>query len=124
MYVGLNDLQISTRGASLFDPLCNGMVETFRSKYTGAFGFAGVTRPDRGYPISCRLLLGEMARQSCDFAVARRSFRADVPQADLCGAINAIRTCYAEMLRRDAARVADDHRLLCGQAARLGTRES
>lgn len=124
IYVGLNDLQIDTGRATLFSALCDGMVEAFRRRYEGAFGFAGVTHPDLGRPVPCRLLLAEMARQSCSFAVARRSFRTDVPQADLSRAVHAIRTCYAELRQRDARTVAADYEQLCAHVMRLTSGEA
>jgi len=112
VYVGLNDLQIETARSNLFSPLCDGTVEAFRRRYHRPFGVAGVTRPDKGYPIPCYFLLAEMARLSCNFAVARRSFRADVPRRDLSDVTNAIRQSYAELRGRDAQAIGADHRAL------------
>jgi hypothetical protein len=115
VFIGLNDLQIDTRRPVLFSALCDGAVETFRAHYEGPLGFAGVTHPDLGYPVPCHLLMAEMARLSCSFAVARRSFRADVSRPDLGPALHAIRTRYAELRRRDIQAVAADHEQLCAQ---------
>jgi hypothetical protein len=119
VYIGLNDLQIDLRSANLFSALCDGTIDAFRDHYPGPLGFAGVTRPDLGRPVPCRLLLAEMARQSCCFAVARRTFRADVPQADIAGATRPLRTLFAELLQRDTQAIADDHATLCAHIARL-----
>jgi hypothetical protein len=119
VYIGLNDLHIDRRAASLFSPLCDGTIDTFRRSYTGpGFGFSGVTRPDRGRPIPCRLLMAEMARHGCDFVVARRSFRADVPIGDIGDAVRSIRQVYANLRHRDAKTSAADHAELCVHVAR------
>jgi hypothetical protein len=119
VYIGLNDLQIDLGGASLFSPLCDGTIDAFRERYSGALGFAGVTRPDLGRPVPCRLLLAEMARQSCCFAIGRRTFRADVPQADIARATRALRTVFAELRQRDAQAIAADYAELRADVARL-----
>ncbi|MGH8516019.1 MAG: hypothetical protein ACREUE_01030, partial [Panacagrimonas sp.] len=47
-------------------------------------------------------------RLQCSFAVARRSFRADVAEADIADAITAVRRCHAALLARDAKSVLRD----------------
>jgi hypothetical protein len=119
VYIGLNDLQIDLGNVNLFSALCDGTIDAFRERYSGALGFAGVTRPDLGRPVPCRLLMADMARQSCCFAIARRTFRADVPQADIARATRALRTVFAELRQRDAQAIADDHAALRAHVARL-----
>jgi hypothetical protein len=119
VYIGLNDLQIDLGNANLFSALCDGTIDAFRERYSGALGFAGVTRPDLGRPVPCRLLMAEMARQSCCFAIARRTFRADVPQADIARATRALRTVFAELRQRDAQAIAADYAALRAHVARL-----
>lgn len=109
VYMGLNDLHIDTGSDNLFSALGDGTVEEFRSAFSGKFGVAGVTRPGCGRPLPARLLLAEMARLSCDFAVARRSFRADVPALELPAALREIRACHRRLTQRNAAEVAVDH---------------
>ena len=118
-YLGLNDLMIDTGGTNLFSPLCDGRVDAFRASYRGAFAMAGVTHPDLGSPIPCRLLLGEMARNACSFAVTRRSFRADVPIDGIGAALRAIRDCYAALRGRDERSVAADREEMCARVAQL-----
>jgi hypothetical protein len=80
VYVGLNDLAIARRDPNIFYAVTEGSVERLRSAFAGiSFGFGGLTLPDRGWPVPCRLLMAEMARLSCDFAFLRRSYRRDVP---------------------------------------------
>lgn len=112
VYVGLNDLQIDTGRPNLFTALCDGTVRAFRESFSGKFGVAGVTLPELGRPIPCRLLLAEMARLGCEFGVARRSFRADVPEAGTATATEKIRDAYQSMLLRDNDQIVADHAAL------------
>lgn len=82
IYIGLNDLRIDRirngiSTPSLFTPLLDGTIERMRDTFGGQFGFAGLTLPDKGQPIPCHLLMGEMARLRCSFSFLRRSFIAD-----------------------------------------------
>jgi hypothetical protein len=101
VFVGLNDYRIDRGHRGLFDPLVDGTLERFRDEFGGALGFAGVTDPERGRPLPQRLLLAEMARMRCAFGVARRSFRADTPQAALAATVRRIDREYAALLARD-----------------------
>jgi hypothetical protein len=78
VYVGLNDLAIERKQPNIFVALVDGTVERIRSEFDQPFGFAGLTLPELGHPIPCRLLLGEMARLDCDFSFLRRSFHRDM----------------------------------------------
>ena len=60
-YVGLNDLSIERKSRSIFEPLTDGLVDAIRPLFTVPFGLAGLTLPECGRPIPCRLLIGEMA---------------------------------------------------------------
>lgn len=82
VYVGLNDLAIERKSRSIFDAVANGTVERLRRPFTIPFGFGGLTLPDRGHPIPCRLLIAEMVRLDCAFTFLRRSFRRDVRGRD------------------------------------------
>jgi 2-keto-3-deoxy-L-rhamnonate aldolase RhmA len=108
-YVGLNDLAIDRGTPSIFTAVADGTVERVRSAFSVPFGFAGLTLPDRGRPIPCRLLLADMARLGSDFAFLRRSYRADVDQvsghgravAAIGSAFRAARLRHADAVRRD-----------------------
>ncbi len=41
------------------------------------YGFGGLTLPEKGSPIPCKLLMGELMRLGCNFSLLRRSFLAD-----------------------------------------------
>jgi hypothetical protein len=84
IYVGLNDLRIARGSSQLFEPLIDGTVDQVRSSVEQVpFGVAGLTRPDAGWPLPCRLLLAELARLGTDFTFLRRSFLADTAGRDL-----------------------------------------
>ena len=84
VYVGLNDLRIARGSSELFEPLVDGTVDRIRADVERLpFGVAGLTRPDAGWPLPCRLLIGELARLETDFTFLRRSFLADTAGRDL-----------------------------------------
>lgn len=91
VYVGLNDLCIERRGRNIFTPMTDGTVERIRAHFEVPFGFAGLTLPEKGYPIPCSLLMGEMARLESNFSFLRRSFCSDMKDGDLSKGISRIR---------------------------------
>lgn len=78
VFLGLNDLALERGSTSIFTALVDGTVDDVRAAFEPPFGVAGLTVPDAGYPIPCRLLIGELTRLECDFTFLRRSFRRDV----------------------------------------------
>ncbi|MDJ0757150.1 MAG: aldolase/citrate lyase family protein [Ardenticatenaceae bacterium] len=78
MYIGLNDLAIERGSANIFSALPDGTVEQVCKKSVTCKGFGGLTVPNRGFPIPCRLLIYEMARLQCQFSFLRRSFHRDI----------------------------------------------
>lgn len=77
VYLGLNDLAIDRGADSIFSALTDGTADRVRESVDVPFGVAGVTDPDCGDPIPCRLLIGELARLEADFTFLRRAFRRD-----------------------------------------------
>jgi len=78
VYVGLNDLAIERGTPNIFTSVIDGTVERIRRAIRVPFGFGGLTLPDCGSPIPCRLLIAEMARLECRFSFLRRSFARDI----------------------------------------------
>lgn len=111
-FIGLHDLRIDRGHTGLFDPLLDGTVDRFREGFPGVLGVAGVTDPRFGEPVPQSLLLAQMARLRCGFAVARRSFRRDIPIEAIGEALDRISTAYASLLRRDSGQVEADRVLL------------
>ncbi len=108
VYVGLNDLAIQRQTQNLFTAVADGTVETVRREFPMRFGFAGLTLPDRGFPIPCRLLIGEMARLRSGFGLLRRSFLADTDGQNLADAVAQIRNALAAAERRAPEQVDRD----------------
>ncbi|MGZ5446328.1 MAG: aldolase/citrate lyase family protein [Thermoanaerobaculia bacterium] len=91
VYVGLNDLSIDRGVANIFTSVADGTVEQIRRACARPFGFAGLTHPNEGAPIPCRLLISEMARLGCAFSFVRRSFRRDAEHYGVAEVVRALR---------------------------------
>jgi len=112
VYVGLNDLAIERRTHSIFGAVEDGTVERVRREVDRPFGFAGLTAPERGDPIPCRLLIGEMARIRSSFSFLRRSYKRDVPLGRQADQIRRLREALAAAERRTPIEVERDRREL------------
>ncbi len=111
VYVGLNDLMIDRGGTSLFAPLVDGTVDEVREVVRSAgipFGVAGLTVPEGGRPLPCRLLVAELARLEADFTFLRRSFHADMTGRDPAVEVPRILAAVAAARQRTSAEVAVD----------------
>ncbi len=108
VYVGLNDLAIDRKSRSIFEPLVDGVVDGIRPLFEVPFGLAGLTVPEGGAPIPCRLLIGAMARLGCTFSFLRRSWRRDTRGLDPAPVVAGIRSAFAGATRRGADEVACD----------------
>ena len=120
IYVGLNDLMIDRGGSSLFAPLVDGAVDRLAAATTAAgipFGVAGLTRPEDGRPVPCRLVLGALARVGASFTFLRRSFWADTAGRDLAVEVPRILAAAQTARQRPAPQVDAEHAEL---AAALG----
>jgi hypothetical protein len=107
-YVGLNDLAIERGTASIFAPLADGTLDEIRRHVAAPFGFGGLTIPERGHPIPCRLLMAEMARLGSEFTFLRRSFHRDVAGTDPGSAIPPILRAMEAAKRRAPEEVERD----------------
>lgn len=102
LYVGLNDLAIERRTPSIFTAIGDGTVARVRSHVDGRFGFAGLTAPERGYPIPCRLLVGELVRLRSTFSFLRRSYRSDARSEQQAALIERLRAALLKASLRSA----------------------
>lgn len=120
-YVGLNDLAIDRHSASIFSAVLDGTVERLSEAIAVPLGFAGLTLPERGEPIPCRLLIAEMVRLGCSFGFLRRSFRRDVGTSERAqsAAIERIRSAIEAATCRDPLAVERDHHELIEACRRL-----
>jgi hypothetical protein len=108
VYVGLNDLAIERRTPSIFTAIMDGTVEHIRSFFEAPFGFGGLTLPQFGNPIPCRLLIAEMARLNCTFSFLRRSFMRDTKGRDLAIEVPRILQALAKSWQRPAELIQRD----------------
>jgi hypothetical protein len=108
VYVGLNDLAIDRGLPNIFASVADGTVERVRALFSPPFGFGGLTLPDRGHPIPCRLLMAEMARLGCQFSFLRRSFHRDVSGLDVAAEVRRICAAIKDMRDRTPAQLARD----------------
>lgn len=107
-YVGLNDLAIERRSASIFEALVDGLVEELRPAIRIPLGLGGLTLPDRGSPIPCRLLIGEMARLASAFGFLRRSWRRDIAGRNLDLEVPRLKAALESARLRNPAAIARD----------------
>jgi len=112
VYVGLNDLSIGRGTPNIFIPLVDGTLETIRRFFPVPFGFGGLTLPELGKPIPCRLLIGEFARMDCQFSFLRRSFHRDIKGRDMAIEIPRIREALQKAFHRTPEEVEHDRREL------------
>jgi len=111
VYMGLNDLMIDRGGGSLFLALVDGTVDRVARAATGSgipFGVAGLTVPEAGRPVPCRLVMGALARVGASFTFLRRSFWADTAGRDVGVEIPRILAAAEHAVRRSPQRIAAD----------------
>lgn len=114
VYVGLNDLAIERKTPNIFTALVDGTVERLREWFPNTpFGFGGLTLPERGYPIPCSLLMGEMARLDCHFSFLRRSFYRDIKGRNLMVEIPRMLEALRLKFLRSQEEVESDRQKLC-----------
>jgi HpcH/HpaI aldolase/citrate lyase family len=121
VYVGLNDLAIERRSETIFAPLVDGTLEAVRPLFDAPFGFGGLTLPDLGHPIPCRLLIGELARLRCSFSFLRRSFHRDISGRDPAIEVPRLMRALDTAAARTPEEVAADRAALVGAVAARAT---
>jgi hypothetical protein len=114
VYVGMQDLAIERRVSNPFQAVADGTVASLRRLFSIPFGFAGLTLPEGGFPIPCRLLLAEMARLQCGFTFLRRSFHRDTAGQDLTSVVARLRAAIVQMFQLSGAALEEEHQLLLG----------
>ena len=127
VYVGLNDLMIDRGARNLFLPLVDGTLDRIGAAAAAAglpLGVAGLTLPEGGRPVPCRLLVGALARLGATFTFLRRSFLADVAGRDVTVEVPRILAAVEAARRRPSETVAADHDQLTAAVAGLSQDEA
>jgi len=112
IYLGLNDLMIDRGGRSLFLPLVDGTADrvAVAARHAGIpFGMGGLTVPEAGRPVPCRLIVGALARAGASFTFLRRSFWADTAGRDLSVEVPRIVAAARAAAAREPGAVTADH---------------
>ena len=119
VYVGLNDLAIERDSETIFEALVDGTVEHVRAAFDVPFGLAGLTDPERGAPIRCRLIIGELLRLGSTFTFLRRSFHRDLVHPGLEDGVVRLRRAIEEAGRRSSSSIESDRWALGHSIAEL-----
>lgn len=123
VYLGLNDLMIDRGGSSLFAPLVDGTADRVAAATITAgipFGVAGLTRPEDGRPVPCRLVLAALTRVGASFTFLRRSFWADTAGRDLAVEVPRILAAAETARQRPAPQVTAARAELAAAVGLLG----
>ncbi|MHB0977124.1 MAG: aldolase/citrate lyase family protein [Candidatus Aquicultorales bacterium] len=118
VYVGLNDLAIDRGTPNIFTSIVDGTVERVGKAVRAPFGFAGLTLPERGYPIPCHLLMGELVRLGSGFSFLRRSFLKDTAGTNMSAEVGRIREALKSMAERSPEEIELDRAALEEAVAR------
>jgi hypothetical protein len=110
IYVGLNDLSIDRKTSCIFTAMADGTVDHVRSHIHVPFGVAGLTLPELGAPVACRLIIGELARLGCSFSFLRRSFWKDIADRDMDAEVPRIKAAIESARTRTPGQVEHDRR--------------
>lgn len=108
VYVGLNDLALDRKRQNIFTPLVDGTIEEIRHFFDMPFGFGGLTLPNLGSPITCRLLMCEMLRLNCSFSFLRRSFHRDIVGHNVAKQVQQILTTLNNLKLRSQEQIIKD----------------
>jgi hypothetical protein len=119
VYVGLNDLAIDRKIQNIFMSVADGTLDEVRGGFHQPFGFAGLTLPDAGSPLPCRLLISENARLRSAFTFLRRSFIRDTAGKDLAVETPKLLEALSAASSRSGEELERDHRELIAAVSRL-----
>ncbi len=113
-YIGLHDLMLSRRAASMWEAVLDGTVErVFRALAGRAVGFAGAT------VMRFTRILQELARLDASLTFLRRSFRREIQDRDMAAEIGSLRAVWAACTARGAEAVSSDRATLYSELRRL-----
>jgi 2-keto-3-deoxy-L-rhamnonate aldolase RhmA len=119
-YIGLHDLMLSRRAASMWEAVLDGTVErVFRALAGRAVGFAGATVIGGGHPLRFTRILQELARLDASLTFLRRSFRREIQDRDMAAEIRALRAVWATCNARGSEAVRSDQTALYAELSRF-----
>jgi hypothetical protein len=108
-FVGLLDLAVDRETPSVFTPLADGTLDVLvEALAPTVYGFGGLTDPERGHPLPARLLMGEIVRSGCSFAMMRHAFTSDAALSSPEAVLAAIRLELDRLAGRSAEQVLAD----------------
>lgn len=109
IHIGLNDLRDALGKPHSFYSLIDGTVENIVKNLVIPYGFGGLTLPEKGSPIPCQLLMGELIRLGCNFSLLRRSFIADTLNKNWQEEVTKIRSELNKIYARSQEQIELDH---------------
>lgn len=119
-YIGLHDLMLSRRAASMWQAVLDGSVErVFRTLEGRSVGFAGATVIGGGHPIRFTQILQELARLGAHLTFLRRSFRREIQDRDMAAEIATLRAAWMACHARGPEAVETDRATLFADLQRL-----
>lgn len=119
VHIGLNDLAEELQNPNRYTAIVDGTLERIFKDFNVPCGFGGLTLPDKGFPIPCRLLMGEMLRLQCSFSLLRRSFIADIVGGNLKENVLQMRQALAQLGDRTSSEIERDRAILYQTLDRL-----
>ncbi len=124
-FVGLLDLAVLRDTPSVFTAIADGTIdELVEALAATTYGFGGLTDPERGHPLPARLLMGEIVRGGCSFALMRNAFVADAALSSPEGVLAAIRRELARLAARPGVEVRADREALLARIRSIDADES
>lgn len=119
-YIGLHDLMLSRRAASMWRAVLDGTVERIYQTLQGrSVGFAGATVIGGGHPIRFTQILQELARLGARLTFLRRSFRRELQDRDMASEIATLRAAWTACHARGPQAVEADRARLFTDLQRL-----
>ena len=125
VHIGLNDLRISLGHKTIFEPLCNGMIENLSAllrRERVPFGFGGVARlSHRELPVNPERVLAEQVRLGASIGWLGRTFRGELDNqrhpGGLAHEINLIRKVIMKWQSASEAAFLENRRMLKQEVA-------
>jgi len=110
IYVGLNDLGIAYKVKFQYELLSNGIIDHIRKQFPyHDFGFGGITVLDKGFPLSTKDIIKELARVRANQVIIRRAFKRDIVKKNMKKEVKRIKNFYKVCESRSEERIKNEH---------------